>query len=123
MPRTLRQRSALAGYRHTWDIGALAAGGTVQYNEDSVHIRPGLEARGDFNGLMVVNNSDADLYVDLDYSPSRRIVVLAHSAQTLDNMIPYLTLDVTNASTATAITAGQVYVTVKYERDVLREGS
>lgn len=123
LSRILRQRSALAGYRHTWDLGALAAGATAQFNEDNAHIRPGLTARPDYNGITVVNNSDVDVYADLDYSPSRRIVVLAHSAQTIENLVPYLTLNVTNSSTTTAITAGQVYVTVKYERDVLREAA
>ncbi|MDD2326175.1 MAG: hypothetical protein PHW63_09290 [Alphaproteobacteria bacterium] len=121
--RSLRERSQRAGYRNTWNIGTLAAGATVQYAEHSDQLRPGLEARGEFNGISILNNSGADLWVDLDYLSGKRIVVVAHSAQSLDNMVPYLTLNVTNASTATAVNDKEVYVTVKNERDVLRERS
>jgi hypothetical protein len=121
--RTLRDRSKAAAYRNAWNIGALAAGATIQYNESSDQLRPGLEARGEFNGISILNNSAANIRVNLDYLVNRPIVIVAHSQVALDDLVPFLTLDVTNTSATTAVNDTEVYITVRNERDVLRERS
>jgi hypothetical protein len=116
-----RQRTAKnAEWTSTFDPGVLAAGAVKQYQTESAELRPGINAVGFFNCITVINNSDADIGIEFDCNPDRRRRFPAHSAVPLTNMVPFQELNVLNLSTKAATAAGEVDVTVRYERDVFR---
>lgn len=117
----MKKQSEQAEWAYCFDPGVIAAGSMKQFTQDSAQLRPGINARGHFNGLTVVNNSDCDIAVDFDFMPDRRRIVMAHTSNTFGNMTPYQGFDVHNLSSTTATAAAEVYITVRYERDVLRE--
>jgi len=115
------ENSRKAEWAKTFDPGVLAAGACKQFSQDSAELRPGIIARGFFNCLTVVNNSDAKIAIELDFNPDRSKIVPAHSAVPFTNMVPYQGINVVNKSTTTATAAGEVDITVRNERDVARE--
>jgi len=119
----MRENSQKAEWAKSFDPGILAAKAVKQYSPDSEELRPGINARRYFNALSVLNNSDVDIAVEPDYNPDRRRVIPAHSAVPFTNITPYQGLNVVNLSTTTATAEEEVYITVRYERDILREGS
>ena len=121
MVELTRQKSkSTAEWAFSWDTGPLAAAASKQYSTESPELRPGINAKGFFNGFVIVNNSDVAFAVDFDCNPDRRRVIPAHSANNFSNLVPYQELTITNLSATVATTAGQVYLTVRNERDVLR---
>lgn len=121
--QSMKVKSRAAEWAKSFDPGVIAAKGMKQYSQDSAELRPGINARGFFNALTVVNNSDVDIAIDLDFMTDRRRVVPAHSAVPFTNMTPYQGINIVNLSTTAATAAEQVYVTVRNERDVLREAA
>ena len=116
-----KRRSDSAEWAATFDPGIIAAKGMKQYQTESAELRPGINARGFFNSLTVINGSDVDIAVEPDMNPDRRRVIPARTAVPFTNMTPYQELNVINLSTTTATAAEQIYITVRYERDVLRQ--
>jgi hypothetical protein len=116
---TIERTKQNAEWAKSFDVGVLQAGEIHQYQRDSPELRPGIKAKGFYNGLTVLNNSDEQIAVDFDMMEDRRRVIPAHSAVPFTNVVPFQELNVENLS-ATPTDAGEVYITVRYERDVLR---
>lgn len=116
----LRQRSLRGGIKRQFSIGALAAGAMSQYTRDHVDIRGVLQDYKEFNSMFIINNSEVNIAVDLDFSSSKRTIVPAHMTMMVDQ-VSYLEFQVTNLDAATATTAGQVILTAMNERPLARE--
>ena len=116
----LRARSLRGGVKRLFSIPALSAGEMVQYTREHADIRGVLQDYGEFNSMYVINNSDAEIAIDLDFTSSKRTPVPAHMTMTIDQ-VQYLEFQVVNVETATAITAGQVKITAINERPLARE--
>jgi len=122
MKPTRKNTEAGAEWAKSFDPGALAAGASKQYTTESAELRPGIKEKGFFNALTVVNNSDVDIAIDFDFNPDRRRTVPAHAAVPYTNLVPYQEMNVLNKSATTATAAGEVEITIRNERDVMRRG-
>jgi len=116
----IRKESTRSGVKHIITVGALNAGIMTQYDRDSADLRSVNRHFGAMNFIVVQNNSDEILAIDLDYTSARRLVVNPKSEITEDSIM-YQEFNVTNIS-ATNVSAGEVYITVGYERPLAREG-
>jgi len=119
MVQDIRAQSRFAGVKKVYDLGALANGAMVQAERDSGDLKVINRQFGYLNFITVINNSTSKIFVDLDFTTEKRFVVPSGSMITVDSVM-YQELNVTNAG-PDAITAGQVYVSIGYERPLMRE--
>ena len=117
----MRRKSQRGGLHRTFSLAGLAAGALVQYSRDHADIRGALQDYQEFNSMFIINNSDVDVAVDLDFTASKRTVVPAHMTLNIDQ-VSYLEFQVTNLSTTDASTTGQIVITAINERPLAREG-
>jgi hypothetical protein len=116
----LRAESRKSGFKYSFDLGVLAAKALSQYERDSTTIRNINRNYGYMNLISVINNSNVQLAIDLDFSSQKRIVIPASSAITRD-LENFQEFNVINLSTTTATAANEVNITIGYERSLLRE--
>lgn len=116
----LRAESRKNGVFRSISLGALAAKALKQYDRDNADLRSINRQFSAFNRIEVINNSSVKIYVDLDFTTQKRLAVNANSVFIKDSVM-FQEFNVTNASTTTAISDGEVDITVGYERPLLRE--
>lgn len=116
----VRAESQRQGAKRLIDLGALAASGYTQYGRDHADLRVTNRTYGAHNFITVINNSTVNIAVDLDYTTAKRYIVPASSMISVD-MVMYQEFSVTNLSASTGVAAGEVYLTIGYERQLLRE--
>lgn len=115
-------RSFLSGFKQVIEIPALTSKSFAQYDkENSEIIKMGVKRYGWFNGFTVLNQSDQDIRIDLDYSILKSYVVPAGVQTSIDEVI-FESFNITNIGSGDIATDGLVKVYVIYERPLLREG-
>jgi len=117
----VKRQSQRQGVRHIIDVGVLAANGMNQYDRDGADLRAINRQFGSMNFFSIVNGSSVALAIDLDYTTLKRTIVPASSMITVDSVM-FQELNLTNLSTTVATAAGDVYLTVGFERPLVREG-
>jgi hypothetical protein len=118
--QTLRQESIRRGYKRLISLGALAAGGLKQYDRTHDDLKYAVKTYDTFNAMTIMNNSKANIAIDLDFNGQKRYIVLSSSMISVDSVM-YKEFNVTNLSASDAIVDGEVYITVVFERPLARE--
>ena len=113
-------RSFLSGYKGLIEIPELTAGAMVQYDQiNSNVIKTGIKRYGWFNSFNVLNQSDQDLTVLLDFENSKSYIIPAGNSMTVtDVMFEKLQLENNDSST---ISSGLAKIYCIYERPQVRE--
>lgn len=115
------QRSYKAGFKQVIEIPSMTAGSSHQYNLDNNNtIESGIKRYGYFNGFTVLNQSNQDIRIDLDYSILKSYVVPAGVQTSIDEVI-FESFNITNIGSGNIATDGLVKVYVIYERPLIRE--
>lgn len=89
------------------DVPALAVGQTVMYDEE-VALRD-CRKFTPFSNIQVVNTSECDIDILLDYNPNRKLIVLGGGTKALRNQ-PFSCFSIKNTDAVIATTAGQVFI-------------
>lgn len=115
------QRSFLAGFKQVIEIPSMVAGASHQYNSDNnTVIEAGIKRYGYFNGITILNSSDQQIRVDLDYSNNKSFTVPA-GVQTSLTDVMYESFNIINVGAGNIATDGLVKIYPIYERPTLRE--
>jgi hypothetical protein len=101
-------------------LAGLGPGLMVQYTRDSAEFVSAWNIHRGFNRIEVVNNSAADVAIDLDFDYQRRILIVAKSARSVD-MLWFSGFNLWNLDAATTIAAGKLDLNVMWERPLARE--
>lgn len=117
---SLRARSVRGGIKRQFTQDVIAAQAMVQFSREHDNIRGVLQDYGEFNSMFVINNSDAIIAVDLDFTSQKRTVIPAHSMMNIDQ-VSYIEFTVNNISPATATAYGEVVIMAINERPLARE--
>jgi len=118
--QNLREQSRLAGVKRVINTGVILASGVAQFERDSSNLKVINRQFGYMNFITVTNNSTVNVAVDLDFTTEKRFVIPASSMITVDSVI-YQEFNVTNLSATTPVADKEIYVTVGYERPLMRE--
>ena len=118
--QSLRAESIKRGYKRTISLGALAASAFKQYERTHDDLKYAIRTYDAFNAMTIINNSSANIAVDLDFQTEKRVVVIAGSMVSIDSIM-FKEFNVTNLSASTAISDGEVYITIVFERPLARE--
>jgi hypothetical protein len=116
----LRKASEQKGVKVPISLAALNAGLMVQYDRDHASLKFARRVYGRFNKLYVQNNSDENIAIDLDFTTSKRYIVIARTGKEITD-IDFQEFNVTNIS-ATNTSADEVVITCIFERPLAREG-
>ena len=113
-------RSFLSGYKGLIEIPELTAGSMVQYDQiNSDDIKTGIKRYGWFNSFNVLNQSDQDLTVLLDFENSKSYIIPAGNSMSVsDVMFERVQLENNDSST---ISASLCKLYCIYERPQVRE--
>jgi len=117
----VKRQSQRQGVHHLIDVGVLAATAMNQYDRDGTELRAINRQFGAMNFFSIVNGSTVALAIDLDYTTLKRTIIPASSMITVDSVM-FQEFNLTNLSATTATVAGDVYITVGFERPLMREG-
>lgn len=120
MSEIIRAELRRRGWTKTLAIPAMTAGALHQYSRDDDSLRPGIRAYGAFNLITVMNLDDTSaVKIRLDYSTDRIVIAPPGAVVTMDQ-ITYQDFQVENIGAAT-IAVDKVFVTVGFERSLLRD--
>jgi len=115
------QRSFLSGFKQVIEIPSMTVGESHQYNSDNNSIiESGVKRYGYFNGVTILNSSDQDVRIDLDYSTNKSFVIPAGVQSSLTDVM-FESFNIFNNDSGDISTDGLVKVYVIYERPTLRE--
>ena len=115
------ERSYKAGFKQVIEIPSLTSGSSHQYNSDNNNIlESGIKRYGYFNGVTVLNQSDQDVRIDLDYSTTKSYLIPAGVQTSLDDVM-FESFNIFNVGSGNIATDGLVKVYVIYERPTVRE--
>lgn len=115
----LRKASERAGVKVPISLAALNAGLMVQYDRDHASLKYARRVYGGFNKLYVQNNSDENIAIDLDFTTSKRFVIVSKTGMEITDVF-FEEFNVTNLS-ATNTSADEVIITCIFERPLARE--
>lgn len=117
-----QQRSFLSGFKQVIEIPALVSGASLQYNSDNnAIIESGIKRYGWFNGLTVLNQSDQDVRIDLDYSINKSFQIPAGVQSNLSELM-FESFNIFNVGAGNIATDGLVKVYLIFERINKKEG-
>ncbi len=121
MSDMLRAAIRKAGYKRTIAIPAMALGTQLQYSRDNAELSPGLKQYGAYNNITIMNLSSlVNLRVNLDFSPTKYIIVPASTTIALDEIV-FQEFDIHNLSATDGLVANECWVTISYEPPFKRD--
>lgn len=120
MSESIRAELRRRGWTKTLAIPAMTAGALLQYSRDDDALRPGIRGYGSFNLITVMNlDTSSTVRVRLDYSADRIVIAPPGAVVSIDQ-ITYQDFQIENIG-ATTIAVDKVFVTVGFERPLLRD--
>jgi hypothetical protein len=118
-PKSAKERSYLTGYHKTIYLSALTTGSTAQYDKDGSDLKQLIKSFGYGNIMTILNQSDEDIAVDLNYSQNNRYIIPSGNTLALTSVL-YESFNVVNMDT-TNTSDNEVKIIIGYEREPLRE--
>jgi hypothetical protein len=115
------ERSFKSGFKQVLAVGTLDVAEVKQYNiENNEIVKMGIKRYGYFNGITVINQSDQDVRVDLDYSVNKSFLIPAGTQSSITDVL-YDSFNIINVDGANITDANAVKVYLIYERPTTRE--
>jgi len=115
------ERSFKSGFKQVIAVGTLTSSELKQYNKENNDIvKMGIKRYGYFNAVTVINQSDQDVRVDLDYSSVKSFLIPAGTQSSITDVM-YDCFNIVNCDGANITDSTQVKVYVIYERPQVRE--
>jgi len=115
-----KRESYRKGGKRTILLPSIEPGDFRQYTHEHPKLSGLVKTYGLFNSITVINNTSADLMIELDYSKDKSYLVVSHSTISIDE-VEYLGFNVKNVASDVASEANQCTVIVAYEPGLIRE--
>jgi len=115
-----KRESYRKGGKRTILLPSIEPGDFRQYTHEHPKLSGLVKTYGLFNSITVINNTSADLMIELDYSKDKSYLVVSHSTISIDE-VEYLGFNVKNVASDVASEANQCTIIVAYEPGLLRE--
>jgi len=115
-----KRESYRKGGKRTILLPSIEPGDFLQYTHEHPKLSGLVKTYGLFNSITVINNTSADLMIELDYSKDKSYLVVSHSTISIDE-VEYLGFNVKNVASDVASEANQCTIIVAYEPGLLRE--
>jgi len=115
-----KRESYRKGGKRTILLPSIEPGDFKQYTHEHPKLSGLVKTYGLFNSITVINNTSADLMIELDYSKDKSYLVVSHSTISIDE-VEYLGFNVKNVASDVASEANQCTIIVAYEPGLLRE--
>jgi len=115
-----KRESYRKGGKRTILLPSIEPGDFRQYTHEHPKLSGLVKTYGLFNSITVINNTSADLMIELDYSREKSYLVVSHSTISIDE-VEYLGFNVRNVASDIASEANQCTIIVAYEPGLLRE--
>ena len=115
-----KRESYRKGGKRTILLPSIQPGDFLQYTHEHPKLSGLVKTYGLFNSITVINNTSADLMIELDYSQEKSYLVVSHSTLSLDE-VEYLGFNVKNVASDIPSEANQCTIIVAYEPGLLRE--
>ena len=115
-----KRESYRKGGKRTILLPSIEPGDFRQYTHEHPKLSGLVKTYGLFNSITVINNTSADLMIELDYSKEKSYLVVSHSTISVDE-VEYLGFNVKNVASDVASEANQCTIIVAYEPGLLRE--
>jgi len=115
-----KRESYRKGGKRTILLPSIEPGDFKQYTHEHPKLSGLVKTYGLFNSITVINNTSADLMIELDYSKEKSYLAVSHSTISVDE-VEYLGFNVKNVASDVASEANQCTIIVAYEPGLLRE--
>ncbi len=115
-----KRESYRKGGKRTILLPSIDPGDFLQYTYEHPKLSGLVKTYGLFNSLTVINNTSADLMIELDYSRDKSYLVVSHSTLAVEE-VEYLGFNVKNVASDIATEANQCTIIVAYEPSLIRE--
>jgi len=115
-----KRESYRKGGKRTILLPSIEPGDFRQYTHEHPKLSGLVKTYGLFNSITVINNTSADLMIELDYSKDKSYLVVSHSTISVDE-VEYLGFNVRNVASDIASEANQCTIVVAYEPGLIRE--
>ncbi|RLC79402.1 MAG: hypothetical protein DRI61_07995 [Chloroflexi bacterium] len=115
-----KRESYRKGGKRTILLPSIAPGDFLQYDYQHPKLSGLVKTYGLFNTITVINNTSADLMIELDYSRDKSYLVVSHSTLTVEE-VEYLGFNVKNVNSDIATEVNQCTIIVAYEPSLIRE--
>ena len=115
-----KRESYRKGGKRTILLPSIEPGDFRQYTHEHPKLSGLVKTYGLFNSITVINNTSADLMIELDYSKDKSYLVVSHSTLSVDE-VEYLGFNVKNVASDIASEANQCTIVVAYEPGLIRE--
>ena len=115
-----KRESYRKGGKRTILLPSIDPGDFLQYDYQHPKLSGLVKTYGLFNTITVINNTSADLMIELDYSKDKSYLVVTHSTLTVEE-VEYLGFNVKNVASDVATEANQCTIIVAYEPSLIRE--
>jgi len=115
-----KRESYRKGGKRTILLPSIAPGDFLQYTYEHPKLSGLVKTYGLFNTITVINNTSADLMIELDYSKDKSYLVVSHSTLVVEE-VEYLGFNVWNINSDIATEANQCTIIVAYEPSLIRE--
>ena len=115
-----KRESYRKGGKRTILLPSIEPGDFRQYTHEHPKLSGLVKTYGLFNSITVINNTSADLMIELDYSKDKSYLVVSHSTLSVDE-VEYLGFNVRNVASDIASEANQCTIVVAYEPGLIRE--
>jgi len=115
-----KRESYRKGGKRTILLPSIDPGEFIQYTYEHPKLSGLVKTYGLFNAITVINNTSADLLIELDFSKDKSYLVVAHSTLVIEE-VEYLGFNVRNINADVATEANQCTIVVAYEPPLIRE--
>ena len=115
-----KRESYRKGGKRTILLPSIAPGDFLQYTYEHPKLSGLVKTYGVFNSMSVINNTSADLMIELDFNSNKSYLVVSHSTLTVEE-VEYLAFNVINIASDIATEANQCTIVVAYEPPLIRE--
>jgi len=115
-----KRESYRKGGKRTIILPSISPGDFIQYTYEHPKLSGLIKTYGVFNSITVINNTSADLMIELDFNRDKSYLVVSHSTLTIEE-VEYLAFNVINIASDIATEANQCTIVVAYEPSVYKE--
>ncbi len=118
--KSKKRESYRKGGKRTIILPSIDPGDFIQYTHEHPKLSGLVKTYGLLNSITAINNTSADLMIELDYSEDKSYLVVAHSTLSV-NEVEYLGFNVKNVNSDIPSEANQCTIIVAYEPELIRE--
>jgi hypothetical protein len=116
----IEEESRIKGAKRTIKLPEITAGKFIQYTKNHSKLASVIRNYGYFNQITIMNNSNADIELSLDFNDDKTYPVPGKSTISIDEIM-YQEFNIKNIDDAATGYANTITVVAGYERPLYRE--